>query len=86
MLLGSNTFDWLMCPLHVSVISALCLGTSLTSPAWGQVTGACRAEAGFAIPGWATWAQQRCRALFAGLGYEGIEHSPLPNVRFTRPS
>lgn len=28
----------------------LCLGTSLTSPAWGQVTGVWMAEAGFPIP------------------------------------
>lgn len=59
MLLGNNTFDWLMCPLHVNAISALqsaMLGTSLASPAWGQVTEAWRAEAGFPIPEWATQA------------------------------
>lgn len=87
MLLGNNIVNWLMCPLHVDVISALrnikpWYLTNLFSV--GQVTSALRAEVRFPILGRVTkgQAQQRCSASFAGFGYEIVEHSPVPNVQF----
>lgn len=58
MLLGNNTFDWLMCPLHVNVISALQSAmpwylTNLSSMGTGD-RGLEGRGRGFPIPGWAT--------------------------------
>lgn len=83
MLLGNNTFDWVMCSLRVSVISVLqsAMPWCLTNPS-SMGTGDQARGAGFLTPGWAAQAQQRHRALFAGLGYEGIKHSPVSSVQF----
>lgn len=92
MLLGNNTFDWLICPLHVNVKSALQSAmpwylTNLSSMETGDWVLEGRSRGSSPSQGeQLRQVQQRHRAAFAGLGYEGIEHSPVPNVQFTQPS
>lgn len=87
MLLGNNTFDWVMCSVHIKVISVLqgAVPWCLTHPS-SMGTGDQGRGTGFLTPERAAQAQQRHKTLFAGLGYEGIKHSPLSSVQFVHPS
>lgn len=86
MLLGNNTFDWVTCSLHVSVISVLhsavawCLPNLSSMGTGDQDNGEDSPAQGGQLR------HSEGTVLFAGLGYEGITHSPVSKVQFVHPS